>query len=274
MILLLALLSVQDPPRMPDYGKSPPPPARAKAEVEAALAGAEAVEDPKPLRICLVAGRKDHGPGEHDYPAWLEVWSRLFKMGDRVEVAAAREWPLAEQFANADVVVFYQQGVWTPARAKDLDAFLARGGGAAYLHWAVDGGADSKGFAERIGLSWKGGLSKYRHGPLELSMEAAHPLARGLKTLKLHDESYWNLVGDPAGLSLLASAPEEGAARPLMWTAERGAGRVFVSIPGHFMWTFDDPLFRLLVLRGISWTAKRPIDRLNSLVWPGARIAP
>jgi type 1 glutamine amidotransferase len=48
---------------------------------------------------------------------------------------------------------------------------------------------------------------------------------------------------------------------------------VFVSIPGHYSWTFDDPLFRVLLLRGICWSAKQPVDRLNELVWPGARIA-
>jgi len=46
-----------------------------------------------------------------------------------------------------------------------------------------------------------------------------------------------------------------------MWTTEKGQGRVFVSIRGHYCWTFDDPLFRILLLRGIAWTAKEPVDR-------------
>jgi hypothetical protein len=48
---------------------------------------------------------------------------------------------------------------------------------------------------------------------------------------------------------------------------------VFVSIPGHFSWTFDDPLFRVLLLRGIAWAAREPVDRFNDLVWPGAELA-
>jgi type 1 glutamine amidotransferase len=47
---------------------------------------------------------------------------------------------------------------------------------------------------------------------------------------------------------------------------------VFVSILGHFSWTFDDPLFRVLVLRGICWTSRQPVDRLNDLALPGARL--
>jgi type 1 glutamine amidotransferase len=48
---------------------------------------------------------------------------------------------------------------------------------------------------------------------------------------------------------------------------------VFVSIPGHFTWTFDDPLFRVLILRGIAWTANEPVDRFNELATLGARIS-
>jgi type 1 glutamine amidotransferase len=72
---------------------------------------------------------------------------------------------------------------------------------------------------------------------------------------------------------LLASAVEEGAAQPQLWSVEHGPGRVFVSIPGHYSWTFDDPLFRLLLLRAIAWTAHEPVDRFNDLVWPGADLA-
>jgi len=53
-----------------------------------------------------------------------------------------------------------------------------------------------------------------------------------------------------------------GKAQPLMWTTEVGGGRVFVSIPGHFTWTFDDPLFRIIVLRAIAWTGNDSVDRV------------
>jgi type 1 glutamine amidotransferase len=146
-------------------------------------------------------------------------------------------------------MVFYQQGKWTPERAKDLDAYLARGGGLVYIHYAVDGGQDAPGFAQRIGLAWKGGASKFRHGELELGFDPAqdHPIARNFETLELHDESYWQLLGDPDRIDLLATGKEEGKDQPLFWTLQPSKGRVFVSIPGHFSWTFDDPLFRILL---------------------------
>jgi hypothetical protein len=31
-------------------------------------------------------------------------------------------------------------------------------------------------------------------------------------------------------------------------------------------------MFRILLLRGIAWTAKEPVDRFNDAVYPGAGV--
>jgi type 1 glutamine amidotransferase len=91
--------------------------------------------------------------------------------------------------------------------------------------------------------------------------------------LDFTDESYWQLVGDLQRIHVLATGIEEGRPQPLLWTYERGQGRVFCSILGHYNWTFDDPLFRILLLRAIAWTARQPADRLTELATVGARVA-
>ena len=142
----------------------------------------------------------------------------------------------------------------------------------AYFHFAIDGHEHGEALAERIGLAVSRSACKYRHGPVEFTLHP-HPLTAGLPALKLVDETYWNLVGDPARLQLLADAIEDAAPRPQIWTREHRGGRVFVSIPGHYNWTFDDPLFRALAFRGLCWAASQPIDRLAELIPIGARIA-
>jgi hypothetical protein len=264
-----------DPLRMPNYGKGTPPPPRSREEVQAVLAGApNPAAKTRPISVVLVAGKKDHGAGEHDYPAWQKVWHRLLSRADDIKVTTATDWPSADDFKTADVMVFYQKGQWTAERGKAVDAYLARGGGLVYVHWGVYGGADAPGFAQRIGLAWGTRESKYRHGWLDLGFTGGkgHPIARNFARVKLHDESYWNLVGDTKKINLLASGVEDGKEQPLFWTLEPSRGRVFVSIPGHFAWTFDDPLFRVLLLRGIAWTAREPVDRFNGLVTQGARM--
>jgi type 1 glutamine amidotransferase len=194
--------------------------------------------------------------------------------GEDTEVTTAWEWPSPDDFHTADVFVFYQKGDWTPQREQDIDTFLKRGGGLVYIHYAVDGGQDPSAFAERIGLAWRGGGSKFRHGSLDLDFApgTGHPIARNFSQVNFVDESYWQLVGDPSRVRLLATGIEDDKPQPLFWTYEPSKGRVFVSIPGHLSWTFDDPLFRVLILRGIAWTAGQPVDRFNNLTTLGARI--
>ncbi len=263
------------PPQMPLDSPMEAPPIRTTAEVAAALAGAPNVASPtRPLHLVLVDGVKDHGPGEHDYPAWQRVWQQLFLADKSLTISPARDFPSDEQLASADVLIFFQKGAFNGIREPKLDAYLKRGGGAVYIHWAVNGDDRSADFARRIGLASKGGSIKYRHGPLTLDFHhREHPIVRNFDRLQLYDESYWKLSGDPSEITLLATSVEDGEPQPQMWVTERMGGRVFVSIPGHYSWTFDDPLFRILLLRGIAWTADEPVDRFNSLVTPGARMA-
>jgi putative heme-binding domain-containing protein len=251
------------------------PPPRRRAEVEAVLKGVKfPARAGKKLRIVLAAGPKDHGPGEHDYPLWQRRWYNLLSLAENVRVDLAKAWPAASHWKRADVVVFFSSNpAWTAERAKELDAFLARGGGVVYLHYAVNGNRAVEALAERIGLAWRGGRSRFRHGPLEITFsDGKHPITAGFRKVKFIDESYWNLEGDPKRIHLLGSAVEEKAARPLLWTRQHGKGRVFVNILGHYNWTFDDPLFRILLLRGMCWTAGEPADRLTELATVGARM--
>ena len=273
---LLATSRAEEPSyRMPDYGGLTPPPARALQQAQAVLAGEDpAPKSDEPLKVLLVGGPKDHNPGEHDYPAWLKVWGKLLAKAPATTVETAMDFPTPEQAAAADVIVFYQRGDWNDARAELIDRFLARGGGLVYIHWAVNGNQQPHDFAKRIGLASVAGDIGYRHGELDVDFTPAgdHPVARNLDQVDLVDEIYWRLRGDASQITLLGTAVEEGEAKPLFWTVERGKGRVFVSIPGHYMWTFDDPVFRTLLMRGIAWSAGRNVDRFNDLVLLDARV--
>jgi type 1 glutamine amidotransferase len=251
------------------------PPARTQAEVDAVLKGSVPPSGKaKPLRILLAAGPKDHGPGEHDYPLWQRRWNKLLSLAEAVTVNESFDWPTAEQFRWADVIVMYSHNPgWAAGKAADLDAFLERGGGLLFIHWAVDGHAAGDVLAQRIGHAWNNKGSKFRHGPLEVDFTGSkHPIVRGLGKISFVDESYWNLQGDPKAVEVLGTGVEEGKTWPLFWTRQQGKGRVFVSIPGHYTWTFDDPLFRVLLLRGIAWTAGESVDRFNSLATVGSRL--
>ncbi len=272
---LMAFLLLGPPAPAPIHRDDAPPP-RTRAEWDAATKGREAPADAaaRPLRITLAAGPKDHGIDEHDYPLWLDRWSKLLRSAPNVTVHEVKDGNGLDLADDSDVIVWYSANPsWNESQAPRLRAFLDRGGGLVVLHWGVNGGQSAEALADLIGLASDSKL-KYRHGPLDLDWtDPKSPITAGLTSpLHLVDESYWRLVGDPARVHVLATAVEEGAPRPLIWTRTQGKGRVFVAIPGHYTWTFDDPLYRLVLLRAIAWTADQPIDRLIDLATDGARL--
>lgn len=263
-----------EPPHMPLDSPLKAPKLRTSDEVNQALAGSRDCDPSlRKLNIVLVAGTKDHGPGEHDYPAWQIQWGQLLAAAENVEISMAWDFPNEQQLNVADVLVFFQKGTWNDDRQLQMDKYFARGGGATYIHWAVNGDQRVSDFSRRIGLASRAGNIGYRHGPLTLDIHSTeHPIVRNFERLELYDESYWKLTGNPRDVTLLGSSVEDGQPTPQLWTYDVGKGRVFVSIPGHYSWTFDDPLFRILLLRGIAWSAGECVDRFNELVTLGARM--
>jgi hypothetical protein len=82
------------------------------------------------------------------------------------------------------------------------------------------------------------------------------------------------LVTSPAGPAIankpLPGPPKmedlDGKAWPVMWTTEVGPGRVFVSGSGHNYFTFNDPYFRIILLRAMAWTMNESFDPFKPLV--------
>ena len=255
------------------------PPLRTRAEVAAVLRLAEPpAANPRPLRILLVAGPKDHGKGEHDYPAWQQAWAPLVAKSPAVTVETAFPFPTTEQFAAADLAVFYLKGKWDAAQLVELEKFQNRGGGIVTIHWAIGVTGEPLQFAKRVGLAYP--AAKYRHGVVDLKLVTDHPITRGFPaTLRFTDESYWPFIGDTARVRLLGTSDEKAGAGdallpiPIFWTHEpAGGGRAFVCIFGHYTWTFDDPLFRLLLLRGMAWAAREPVTRFDALATDGIKF--
>jgi type 1 glutamine amidotransferase len=52
----------------------------------------------------------------------------------------------------------------------------------------------------------------------------------------------------------------------VVWTHEQGKGRVFGTILGHNYFTFNDPYFRIMLLRGMAWTLRESFDPFKPLV--------
>ena len=257
------------------------PSPRPEAEVRAVLAKApKPTAPPKPIHVLLIAGPKDHGPGEHDYPAFQKSWSVLLAKSAATTVSTAWEWPKPEQWAGVDVAVCYLRTKWTQQQIDDVKALQSRGGGVVLVHWAI--AADGAGLYEQhksiVGMTWL--RTKYRHGPLDLKLTVPdHPITLGLPNpLKLIDEAYWPMDGDASKVTVLGTSDEivpgttESKPMPLLWTYEPAhGGRAVVCVLGHYMWTFDDPLFRLMFLRSLAWSGGKETYRFDELATDPAK---
>ena len=266
---LLAFLLTEPAPKSPDGHEFPRRADKDVKQVLSALPTTMGDTRRTPLNIVLVSSAQDHGPGEHDYPNWQKVWQPWLAQAEGVTVDVADVWPSPEQWQRANIIVFYfWNHDWSAERFAQLDAYLARGGGAVALHAGVISDNDPEELAKRWGLAAQPVRTKYRHGPLDLAItvDAGRAITAGFQTTHFVDETYWPMIGDRTKVNVLATTIEEGAEQPMAWTHEVGRGRVFATILGHYTVTLDDPLFRILVLRGLAWAAHQPESRLQSLV--------
>jgi len=209
----------------------------------------------------------------------------------KVKVSTAWKWPSKEQLRTADLIVMqcYRSGgskrTWSEQRILQLEAYLSQGGGFVAVHPATytlrdlsPPGGDR--VAALTGLALDSSIM-VRHGPMKLTITAGdHPICLGLpETIDLIDEPYWPPVGDASKVVVLATSEEivakgsdEVRPQPMFWTARHGKGRIFACVPGHFTWTFDDPYFRILLLRGMAWASGESPYRFDPLVLRGARV--
>jgi type 1 glutamine amidotransferase len=90
-----------------------------------------------------------------------------------------------------------------------------------------------------------------------------HPITEGIDDFELVTEQYWVLHDDYNDvLATTTQAVREGdpwnrrVTSPAIWTRRWGAGRVFVSTPGHRVEILQDPNVRTIIERGLLWASR------------------
>lgn len=280
--------------------KAGAPAPRSRAEVEAVLAKAPRPAAGRKLHIVLLADKKDHGPGQHDYPRWQKRWAVL--LGGKgaagstetqvnlhgpaphhgqeetlagapgVEVSLAWQWPSRRQLEAADLIVMfcYRSGgksrTWSDERLRQLEAYLSRGAGFVAIHSATytlrDLSKPEQQKAARLtGLAYDRSI-RVRHGHIALKITARrHPICRGLpETIHFHDEPYWPPRGNLSDVTVLAT------------TDERVKKNSPDTAPQPLFWTSRHGKGRIFacVLGHFNWTFDDPYLRillLRGMAW-------
>ncbi len=257
------------------------------AALNAQVPGAPRIpgQNPNGVRVFLWTGLKTHEAGQHDYPQFLADWSKLLTQRGAFVTGALRP-PSAEDLSKTDVVVVYKGdvGFLTDSDKTALEAYVQRGGGLVSLHDALCG-PDPAYFSKLVGGAKK-------HGEVNYSLEApvpytivdkTNPIMKDMTALTLLDEAFFSMTWAPApGIHVLATAEiaptrsagdHKGENIPQIWTYEHPVAnsqtaRAFVWMQGHTYANFSNYQIQRMLLRGIAWAAKRPVEELVEYTAP------
>ena len=242
-------------------------------------------QNPNGMRIYIWVGLKSHYAGQHDYPQFLADWSKILTDHGAV-VDGALHAPRAADLEHTDVVIIYKgdAGYLADDEKAALEAFVKRGGGLVSLHDSLCG-PDPAFFATLVGGGKKHGEVNYTlEAPIPYTVvDAAHPIMKGMSNFTLDDEAFYSMTWahDP-GIHVLATTvipgtPSAGVHKgevvPQIWTYEHTVpggepARAFAWMQGHEYANFSNYQIQQMLLRGIAWAAKKPVDSLVDYVPP------
>ena len=287
-LMVVALLST--PAAHAQHLWQKPLPPKSRADLEKIMGPVEQSRTSKDRHVVIVWVPRDHDKGFHEYELVMIQWRKLLSKVPGVTVDVALKYPTMEQWEKADLMVFYlhldflEEEHYVP-----MDAFLARGGGIVAIHESMIQRPTGDAWAERIGLAWDNGRSKWGLLPNPITIDNTHPIFQGFpKEINFVDEYYWVLTGDHEKINILGTAqagppddtrrdhrPDQldGKAWPVFWTREHDQGRAFCSLVGHNLFTFDNPEFRIILFRGMAWAMHESFDPFKPLVTDGVTLA-
>ena len=243
----------------------------------AAQIPADQAANPNAVRVYIRAGLKTHNVGFHDYPQFIADWSKVLQDRGAI-VDGSLHFPTAAELANVDVMVWYKgdMGYFTSEEKATLDAFVKRGGGIVSIHDSLCG-PDPAYIATVVGGGKKHGERNFSAGEMAYTItDKSHPIMQGMSDFKIQDEAFMRMTWAPSGIHALATVPmpqgeQKGEVVPQIWTYEHTVAggqpaRAFVWMQGHTYTNFADANLQSMLLRGIAWAAKKPVDSLAKVV--------
>ena len=243
------------------------------------------------MHIYLWGGLKSHGQGQHDYPQWLADWSKIQTEHGAV-VDGAFHPPSAAELEHTDVLIIYKgDAAYLGGDSKPaIEAFVKRGGGIVSLHDSLCG-PDPAYFATLVGGAKHHGETNYTlDAPIPYTIvDKTNPIMEGMSDFTLLDEAFFKMTwaNNPQmhvlATAVIAGTPSAGAHKgevaPQIWTYEHSLpggqpARAFVWMQGHIYANFSNYQIQQMLLRGIAWAGKHPVNELVEYKAPPAPARP
>lgn len=246
------------------------------------------------MHVYIWAGLKSHLPGQHDYPQFLADWSKLLTERGAV-VDGALHPPSKADLEHTDVIVIYKGDAGYPVESERaaFEDFVRRGGGLVNLHDSLCG-PDPEYMAMLLGGGKKHGEVNYTlDAPIHYNVvDTSNPIMKDMSDITILDEAFFKMTwaADPhskaPAIHALATVQippthsagdHAGEVVPQIWTYEHTLdggqpARAFVWMQGHIYANFSNYQLQRMLLRGIAWAGKKPVDELVNYVAPPPRV--
>jgi type 1 glutamine amidotransferase len=236
----------------------------------------------KDTKVILLAGKKSHAPGEHEYEKGMNLLRRCLDTALNVQDVRAEVytdgWPQDEKtLDDADTIVIFSDGgsvskphpLVAENRMSAIARQMQRGCGLVAIHWSLN-------LSSKIGnetfLRWIGGFKDYDNPPRAMgeplrvddwSHQASHPICRGLKPFEMPEDEYRTperLLSDKPGFVPILPFPGKPGSPLWAWAWQReDGGRGFGLIGGHKHTIWETENLRKAVLNAILWTAHKAV---------------
>jgi len=238
-------------------------------------------------KIVLLAGKKSHGPGTHEYIKTVRLIKAMLDRSPNLPNVSTEiyygGWPEdAATLDDADLILTISDGrdgplfspvpFMTEERMAVIRKQMNRGCGLALIHFSTFA---SDHFGSDI-LEWSGGYFDWQGDDgerkwysaietlkSEVHLNRDHEISNGIsQTFTLEDEFYYKIrfKDNDSRLTPLLEVPEletvQDMGKVVAWCVERSdGGRGFATTTGHFFYNWQNPEYRTLMLNAIAWSA-------------------
>ena len=211
----------------------------------------------------------------------------MFVQAEALEGATPKmAFPSAAELSSSKVILLSGGERWSDDQRRQIETFVENGGGVVLLHDAITASGWVKGETVR----WSGTVPLFFTPP-----GREHPLTKGISCFDIEDEMIHGLevaAGDhvltttwsPNRKHLKGTVPQPYVygVSPVVWTDNRGKGRVVYFVPGKRPETRSHPAIRTMLRRSLLWAAgEEKVDELSTkddlaaLVYPpGGPLSP
>jgi len=238
---------------------------------------AESSQSSKIKTVVFCWSPNDHPLLTHGYKQFSDRMTEKFKAIEDINTKSVKGFPQAEDWKDADLVVFF---LTINLMSKDeldlLDKHIADGKSLLVMHQGLVSRKSYNEWAERIGFafSWAKGKERSKWGAFNnpITLKTEHEIFKGFSNpVTFNDELYWNLKkGSKGKISVLGTtkAPKgEKGDWPAFWTVEHDKkSRIFCAVPGHFDKVRNSKLFEKITLRGMAWCLSKPTESFEKLL--------